>query len=121
MLATVRAAGWLCRREMAGNRCVTSPVRGGLNRRTAGKDQHLIFIYRDSLTTRGARTGSACADALSLPVLKDEVSRAIRMNTLPLSFSNCRGVVLSLSMEKFYESKVICICHSGDASRSDGC
>ncbi|BAP56660.1 hypothetical protein THII_2363 [Thioploca ingrica] len=65
---------------MAGNRRVTSPVRGGLNRRTAGKDQHFIFTYRDSLTTRGARTGSASADALSLPVLKDEkdeVSRAI--------------------------------------------
>jgi len=28
---------------MAGNRRVTSPLRGGLNRLTAGKDQHLIF------------------------------------------------------------------------------
>ena len=42
--------------------------------------QSPLTFSPDSLTKRGARTGSATADALSLPAVNDGVSRARQMN-----------------------------------------
>ncbi len=58
------------------------PLTGMANSLTAWKDKHLIFNFKDSLT-KEEREQSATADALSLPDLKDEVSRAKLMNPNP--------------------------------------